>query len=371
MKVSPGGAKTYVVQYRAGGRVRRYTIGRHGAPWTPDTARTEALSLLGDVARGLDPASVKIGARGTPTVGELIERFLTAHVDAKLKARTATEYKKLCANLLRPALGTRRVTDVTRADIARLHHMHRGTPIQANRLLAVCGKMFALSERWGLRPDGSNPCRHVEKYRESRRERFLAMEEWGRLGRVLATAERSALTVPHPDGTNGTVSVSPYALAAIRLLAFTGARSAEVLDLEWTHVDTERGCLRLPDSKTGAKVIHLNAPALTVLTTLPRVEGTPYVIAGARAGRPLGGLRQAWEAIRAAAGLTGVRLHDLRHSFASVGVGAGLSLPIIGALLGHSQPATTARYTHLGADPVRAAGEAVGARVAAALSGSQ
>ena len=366
-----GAAVVYAVKFRAGGRQRWYRIGTHGSPWTPDTARAEALRLLAEVGRGHDPAAVKLGARTAPTVGELVDRFLSEHAGAKLKPSTAREYRKLCNNLLRPALGPRRVADVTRADLARLHHAHRGTPTQANRMIAMASKMFTLAERWGLRPDGSNPCRNLEKFKQRPRERFLTVEEFGRLGAVLAAAERGPIQVPRKDGTMAPVIVSPFAVAAVRLLALLGARSGEILNLEWAHVDLARGCLRLPDSKTGQKVVHLNTAAVAVLEALPHVEGTPpYVLPGARAGRPLGGFRHAWGKIRAAAGLSGVRPHDLRHSFASVGVGAaGLNLPLVGALLGHTQASTTQRYSHLGADPVKAAAEAVGARVAAALEG--
>jgi integrase len=141
------------------------------------------------------------------------------------------------------------------------------------------------------------------------------------------------------------------------------------LNLQWQHVDFERQCLRLPDSKTGAKVVYLNAPAATLLLELPRFPENPYVIVGAVKGAPLVGIDKIWRSIRKRAGLAGLRLHDLRHSFASVGAIGGLSLPIIGALLGHKHAMTTARYAHLSADPVRAANEAIGERISAAMGG--
>ena len=240
-------------------------------------------------------------------------------------------------------------------------------------MLATLSKMFNMAERWGLRPVGTNPCRGLEKYRERPRRRYLSGEELGRLGATLATAERDgALPVPGLEGPQERRrSVDLFAVAAIRLLLFTGARLSEILTLRWDVVDLERACLRLGDSKTGQKDVHLNAPALAVLAALPRVDGCPYVIAGRLADRPRPDLNGPWTAIRAAAGIPDLRLHDLRHSFASVAVGAGLALPLIGGLLGHAQPATTARYAHLQDDPLKAAAERIGDRLAAAIGGGR
>jgi integrase len=160
-----------------------------------------------------------------------------------------------------------------------------------------------------------------------------------------------------------------YQVAAVRLLIFTGARMSEILTLRWEWIDLDNGLVRLPDSKTGAKTIHLSAPARAVLSALPRVKGNPYVIVGAKSGAHLVNLEKPWRRIRADAELPDVRLHDLRHSFASFGAGAGMGLPMIGKLLGHSHPQTTARYAHLDHDPVKAANEAIGRRIAAAMAG--
>lgn len=213
-----------------------------------------------------------------------------------------------------------------------------------------------LAEKWGLRPDGSNPCRHVDRFPERKVERFLSSDDLGRLGEVLCQMERTA-------------TERPSVIAAIRLLVFTGARLGEILDLQWDHVDLERSCLRLPESKTGAKVIHLNAPAMEVINGIERQAGSPWVITGRVKGKPLVNLRKPWHRIRKEAGLDTIRLHDLRHSFASAGAAGGLSLPIIGALLGHSQPQTTARYAHLAADPLKQANDMIGQRIAAAMQG--
>jgi integrase len=213
--------------------------------------------------------------------------------------------------------------------------------------------MFSLAEKWGERPDGSNPCRHVEKYAEHKRERMLSADELGGLANALKAPGRS-----------------PYIVAAIKLLVFTGARLSEILNLEWDWIDFERGEARLPDSKTGAKTLHFPAPALAVLADLPRVEGNPYVIVGNVPGARLINLEKPWRAIRKTAGLDDVRLHDLRHAFASVAASSGMGLPIIGKILGHTQAATTHRYAHLASDPVNAAAAAVANKIADAMQGN-
>jgi integrase len=353
VRVRAGGAKTYLVMYRAGtGRsapLRKMTIGKHGS-FTPDAARTEAKRLLGLAASGADPAAAKAERRQSVSVADLVDRFITDHVEAKRKERTTTEYRRLLDRIILPALGKKKIVDVVRADVARLHHAGRDAPYQANRVLAVISKMFNLAEAWGLRPDGSNPCRHVERFQEHGRERMLSGTELARLGEALASY----------DG-------SPYVPAAVKLLLFTGARLSEVLGLRWDYVDFERGEARLPDSKTGAKTLHLPPPALAVLATLPRLAGNPYVIVGGVEGAALVNLEKPWRAIRATAGLPDVRLHDLRHAFASVGAASGGSLLIIGKLLGHAQAATTQKYAHLASDPVKAAAAAISGTIAAAL----
>jgi integrase len=354
VRVQRGGAKTYILKYRAGtGRdapLRKLTVGRHGSPWTADEARAEARRLSGLAAHGKDPAGARAAARAAPTVADLAQRFLSEHAEAKRKTSTAKEYRRLLDHVVLPAIGRKRVADVTRQDVARLHHARRATPTEANRALAVISKMFNMAERWGERPDGSNPCYHVEKYPQRKRERMLSAEELGRLGDVLT-------------GYGGPL----YYAAAIKLLVFTGARLGEVLGLQWQWVDFERGEARLPDSKTGAKTIHLPPPALAVLAELPRVEGNPYVIVGGVAGAALVNLEKPWRAIRKKAGLEDVRLHDLRHAFASVAAASGMGLPIIGKMLGHTQAQTTQHYAHLASDPVKAAAATVASKIAAAM----
>jgi integrase len=354
VRARAGGTKSYSIVYRVGrGRdapQKRHTIGRHGSPWTPETARAEARRLLAQVAQGKDPAGAKAEGKAAPTVDKLAEQFMLEHVEAKRKASTALEYRRLLEHVVLPAIGNRRVADITRRDIAKFHHARRATPIEANRALAVTSTLFNFGERIGWRPDGSNPCRHVERFPQRRHERFLSADELGRLGDALA-------------GYDG----SPFVKAAVNLLVFTGARLGEVLGLQWQWIDFERGEARLPDSKTGAKTVHLPPPALAVLAELPRVDGNPHVIVGGVAGAALVDLEKPWRAIRKAAGLEDVRIHDLRHAFASVAAASGMGLPIIGKMLGHSQPQTTARYAHLASDPVKAAAATVAGKIAAAM----
>ena len=381
VRVRPTGAKSYVVVYRAGtGRgapVRRYTIAAVGKI-TPECARARAKVILGTVAHGHDPANQKTAERGTPTVAELADRFMTDHVRAKRKAGTAEFYKDILDRIVKPAVGTTKADKLTRVQVSRLHSSLSDTPFQANRVLAVVGSMYAFAGRAGILPEGTNPARGIDKFTESRRERFLTGEELERLGSAIREAEtigipwtvdESKPAAKHVAKDNRSTKVAPAAAAALRLLLFTGCRLREILHLRWEHVDFECGCLFLPDSKSGRKTVILNAPALSVLNDLERVG--PYVVPGDDPERPRHDLKRPWDAVTKRAGLTGVRLHDLRRTYASFGAGGGLGLPIIGRLLGHSQSATTARYAHLDNDPLRLASEAIAGRIAAALDGKK
>ena len=271
--------------------------------------------------------------------------------------------------------------DVRRADVSRLHGKLVDRPYEANRTVAVVSAVW----NWAARRDeaglADNPAKGIERYPEQGRERFLTTDELARLGDALREGEADGLpyavdeTKPKakhaPKAESRRVKLDPFAVAAIRLLILTGARLREILDARWSQVDLERGILFLADSKTGRKPVYLSAAAQAVLAALPRIEGNPHVIAGAKDGAPRADLKKPWAAVKRAADLEGVRLHDLRHSFASVGAGASMGLPIIGKLLGHSQAATMARYAHLDADPLRRAVDTIGATIAAAMDGSK
>jgi integrase len=354
LKSTPTGSKIYVLQYRSQGRVRRYTIGPHGQ-WTPDTARKQAAILFGQLAKGTDPADEK-GKHEGLTLAQCAERYLADYARLRKKPRSIKEDERNLRRLVLPTLGTKRLDAITRQDLARLHHGLRETPTAANRVRSLLHTMFTLDERWGLRPDGSNPCRYIQKYAERKRQRFLSEKEFFKLGKAL-----------HQVGKANTFS--PFVIAGIRLLIFTGARLNEILTLRWNDVDMDRQQLNLPDSKTGAKTLHLNAPALTILHDLPRIEGNEYVLPGLRHKTHLQNIHRPWFIIRDKAGLSGVRLHDLRHSYASVGADGGLGLPIIGGLLGHTQAGTTQRYAHLSNDPLKKANDSIGDRIQTLMSG--
>jgi integrase len=349
--VAPSGRKTFIIQYRAHGRSRRQTLGRFGT-LTPEIARKRAKAALGSVAGGADPAADARLARKASTVRDLAKRFHADHVMHRCKPSTQAEYKRCLDLFIVPRLGTYRIPAVTRADIADLHTSLADRPYQANRVLGVLSKMFNCAEAWGLRPDGTNPTRHVAKYAEEKRKRYLSRAEFERLEETLR-------------GFDGRSPYWTQACAAIRLLMFTGCRLGEIQTLQWSFV--RDGGLHLPDSKTGAKVVHLNARAAAVLAAHKREADNHYVIAGMVEGQPLTDLQKPWRAIRKAAGLGDVRIHDLRHSFASAAVAQGLSLPVIGRLLGHSSTQTTARYAHLSDEVTRAAAEATGEAIAGAM----
>ncbi len=346
---------SYIVKTRIRGRQRLITIGRHGSPWTPDQARREARRLLGLIAQGIDPAEERRKERAKRRVDEIWEEFVSEHVD-KLKPRTREEYLRLYRLHIAPQLGRKRLADVTRDDVAALHKKMGQIPRTANFCLAVISPLMSWSEARGYRSPNDNPVRGIRKYKERHRDRFLTQEEIGALGRAL-----DAELAEH-----GNI----YAVAAIRLLILTGARLNEILTLEWRHVDLENGLLLLPDSKTGRKVILLNRAARKVLEELPREVGNPYVICGHKAGSHLVNLQKPWRRIRKRAGLEDVRLHDLRHTFASYAARKGGSLPKIGALLGHSQVQTTQRYAHLVPSDLKELTDDVGDGIARSLEGA-
>lgn len=353
LRVLPGGRKTYLVQYRVGGRTRRVNIGRHGTV-TPDEARKRAKELLGLVAKGDNPAEEIYVRRQCPTVSDICDRFLKEHAAHHCKPSTTQEYERIANLIIKPSIGTFRINDVKRPDIAKLHHDMGNTPYQANRTLSVLSKVFNLAEVWGLRPDGSNPCRHIKKYREEKRQRFLSNEELARLGRAFEEELKEN-------------SESKAAVAAFKLLILTGCRRGEIQTLKWSYVNGNT--ITLPDSKTGPKTIYLGEEAKKILEGIERIDGNEYVITGLVEKQHLTDLEHPWQRVRTRAGLNDVRIHDLRHTFASGALAIGEALPMIGKLLGHTQVQTTARYAHLADNPIRDSANRISGEIARALFG--
>jgi integrase len=353
VRIMPSGKRFFLIQYRRHGRTRRVMMGQFG-PVTAENARREATRLLGQVrGAGGDPAALRDAERLAATVKDLGQRFLKQHVATRCKPSTQGEYRRSVELFIDPFFGNQRVRSVQPADVAELVGAMAHIPYQSNRTLGILSKMMNLAEIWGMRDRHTNPCELIERYHK--RERFLSGKELQRLGTVLAKAEAEQ-------------TESRYAVAAFRLLLLTGCRLSEIQKLEWRHVDTESGELHLPDSKTGAKTVHLGKSAFDVLRDLPRVAENPYVIVGKREASYLTDLQHPRRRMRAAAGLEGVRIHDLRHTFASGGLAVGEGLSMIGKLLGHTQIQTTARYAHLASDPMKAAANKISDRLASALS---
>jgi integrase len=371
--VFPSGAKVYVLQYRVGGRgsqARRRVIARHGVV-TPDEARIRARRLLTDIADGKDPAALRDQGREALTVNDLADLYLKDGPAEKPNKKLAS-WKTDCSNIerhVKPLLGRKHARALTQGEIAKFQidvaggktaadvkTKRRGRAIvnggrgTAARSLAVLGAMlqFAVSRR--LIP--ANPARGVPLLKATPKERFLSEAEVARLADTIAAMEREA-------------ALSLAAASAIRLLLLTGCRKNEILSLRWEWIDFERGCLRLPDSKTGAKTVPLAAAALELLNATPR--RSDFVLPAGKGSGHYTGLQKDWERVRERAGLPGLRVHDMRHSFASFAVADGHTLFMIGKVLGHKQSRTTESYAHLAADPVRAVAERTGARIAAAM----
>lgn len=367
------GAKTFMVKYGTGNNQHWIKIGRFGSPWTVDLARSEAVKKLGAVASGVDLAEIRDDARAELTVASLCDEYIEEGCGHKKTSTIAIDRGRIERHI-KPLLGKKRIGVITRTDVVRFlkdvaegktaadvktgprgRAIVKGGKGTANKATALLGAIYTYAIEQGYTE--ANPIHGVKRYKEDRRERFLSSDEMQRLGAVLAAVEEENAELPG-------------AVTATRLLALTGARKGEIINAKWEYVDFERGLLRLPDSKTGRKDILLGAAALEVLQRAPRVDGSAYVCSGTIKNKPLGSLQKAWERIRIRADLPGLRLHDLRHSFASVSATGGDSLLVIGAMLGHRQPSTTKRYSHLADDPVRAAADRTSRRIAALMGGA-
>ena len=349
IRITAAGVRSWVLNYRINGRERRYTIGTYGSDeWTVAAARKRAGDLRRMIARGDDPMAERVEARTAPTVADLCERFKEEHLP-KTRPATKREYELIIDKRILPALRHEKVASVTFSDIDGLHRrLSKDAPYRANRTVAVLSKMFSLAIKWGWRTD--NPAKGIERNQETKRTRYLSGEELGRLTEALAK---------HEDQQGANV---------IRLLMLTGARKGEVLAARWDQLDLAAGVWTKPGATTKQKTEHrvpLSAPARQLLADLAasNKRKSEYVFPG-RGGRGhRDDVKDDWADLCGAAKIIGARIHDLRHTYASVLASAGLSLPVIGALLGHSQPATTARYSHLFDDPLREATERVGAIV--------
>lgn len=367
--------KSYLLRKKVGSKLRTITIGQHGSPWTADTARIEALKLLGSIVRGEDPARHR--QSDLTTMAELCERYMAQHARPNKKASSAGLDQKNIDNHVIPVLGNKLVPDVSASDIEgfklAVYSGHtapmdqkaaakaqgggrtvRGGHGVANRCLTLLSKMFKLAEIWELRPKSTNPVEGVSRYRENPAERFLSPAEFKRLGQTLDQFERDGIDAPYPT-------------AAIKLLLLTGARLSEILTLRWDQVQIENRRARLSDSKTGPKTIHLSEPALAILAKLPRLSDNPHVIVGGKPGKHLVDLQRPWQRIRNKANLADVRIHDLRHTYASLAIQSGKSLSEIGELLGHQSTTTTKRYAHFAAEHIAKAGDEIGDVLASLL----
>ena len=347
VRVTPGGRKTYHVYYRSrSGQERRPKIGVHGQI-TTEQARKIARDWLAEVTAGGDPSEARRTARASVTVADLCDRYMADHATSKAKASTCRQYQWLIDKYIKPALGSCKLADLSRTHVEAFHRRAATTPRNANQALSLLSTMCRRAADWGDLPAGSNPCAGIRPYSTRKLERYLTEPEMTRLSDTLDRFETER-------------RASAHAIAAIRILLATGCRKNEICRLEWDEVDWARKELRLRDSKTGAKRVPLSSAALDLLRDVPPVPGNPYVIAGFRPGMPLGGLQHIWERIRREAGLEDVRLHDLRHSYASWAISDGVPLAVVGRLLGHKTPQATSRYAHLADDPVRDAAERVG-----------
>ena len=370
------GASVYFVRKHTNGQRHFVSIGEHGREgWTERRARDQALQIIAALRQGRDPAAERISEKGMPTLAQFAEDFIRQR-SATLKQGTLSNYRGLlkthvaprndAGHLIRNCLGVLKLDAVSHQHVAGMHAELKATPRAANHMLAFLSSLYSEAQASGFVPEAHNPTRRVKRYTIQARQRFLSEEEIGRVGEVLTQAEQ--------DG-----SEDPYAIAAIRLLILTGCRRDEILGAHWDWIDSERGLLNLPDSKTGAKPVYLSPPALDLLRALQRVSGNPYIIVGTKEGQRWVNLRKVWVRVRQRAGLQAtmlpsgkkqeVRLHDLRHSYASLLASGGASLPMIGKLLGHAQQQTTARYAHLTDDPLRRLSDDLGQRAAALLTG--
>jgi integrase len=347
-RVTAAGHRSFVLDYRTRvGRRRRYTIGTF-PDWSVTGAREEARKLKREIDAGGDPLGEIEAERGAVTVEELIERFVAEHLPRK-RERTSRDYLRMIELHIRPALGRMKVEAVTWADLDALHRRitKSGSPVAANRVVAVTSKLFALAIRWRMRPD--NPAKGIERNAEHKRKRYPTADE---LKRLTAALEK------HPD---------QQAADIFRLCLLSGCRSGEAMSARWEAIDLTAGTWTKPGSTTKQNTTHitpLSAPARALLSALRKRTNSEWVFPADSATGHRVAIQKSWLALCKAARISGLRIHDMRHGFASQLASSGASLPLIGSLLGHANPITTSRYAHLFDDPQREAVERVGRIVA-------
>ncbi len=349
IRTSPKGKRHYYFQYIRNRTRKRILLGQHGV-MTAEQAREEAISKLNDVKAGADPHLDKTNKMREPLVKDVAQRFIDEHVMVNCKTATQDGYSHYLNKFIVPFFKNTKISEITRADVAALRHSMQHTPEGANRCIVIISKMFNLAEVWGLRAEGTNPCRHITKFPTKSRNRYLSKEEAKRLGDVLDELKQ------YPDENLA-------AVYCIQLLMLTGCRLGEIRTLKWEYIDYENEVIRLPDSKTGAKTVYVGNAVISLLQEIKqhpnRSAGNPYVIWGKKPDACINNIQSPWRRFRNLAGLDDLHIHDLRHSFASFAVNRGMSLPMIGKLLGHTQAQTTSRYAHLMAEPMKEAANSV------------
>ena len=372
VRITKAGTKSFILAYAGGGRERRYTIGKYPA-WSVAAAREEASRLRLQVDTGGDPMGDRHAKREERTISELCTRYLEDYARHKNRPSTIARNTDYIDRFIRPRLGKLKVAAATHSDIDALHRhvTNEHGPYIANRVAALCSKLFNLSIRWGWRSD--NPAKGIERNQEAKRDRYLSGPELQRLSKALAEyplKEKVRLSRAEAlkqgrkwawQDRKTPLREREQSCNAIRLLMLTGARKSELLSATWNQFDLTTGVWTKPGATTKQKTTHrvpLSAPARQLLASMP--ADSAYVFPGRNGGHQQD-IKSTWDSMRELAEIPDVRIHDLRHTYAAQLASAGLSLPIIGALLGHTQPQTTARYSHLMDDPLRHATERVGA----------
>ena len=365
LRVTSADVRSFVLNYRHLGRERRITIGAYPT-WSVTAAREQARKLRRQVDDGKDPLDAREKARQAPTVKGLCERYMAEHARPKKRKASANGDQAMIDRFVIPKLGNRKVESIKFTDVDRLHREITASsgPYTANRVHSLLRKMYTLAvDRWQLA--SSNPCRGIERNQEVKRTRYLSTAELSRVAETLRTW----------PGDDEHAARRIQSCNAIRLLLLTGARKTEVLSATWDQFDLVRGVWIKPGATTKQKTEHrvpLSSAAIELLSDIRAGAGdSPYVFPGEKPGTHQQDVKGAWEAIRKLAGIEDVRVHDLRHSYAAQLASAGLGLPVIGALLGHTQAATTHRYAHLADDPLREATERVGAMFSSAATGKR